>query len=153
MSFEEAWVLPHPVESYSDGDLLGRVRGLLPDGLAIEITGEPDERTLSIEMPTNRVDSIAEKLARRDGQLDWDWRGEVETPPRGADAYVTHIDIVNDDRPLLRIYSNDGDNRQAWPLVFSVAASLAEQLGATPLDDAPPPSDSLPMFIEPGKTS
>ena len=40
------------------------------------------------------------------------------------------VDFVDDEHPLIRIYSNDGDNRDAWPIVFSIASSLAEDLGA-----------------------
>ena len=153
MSFQEEWVLPQPVESYSSNDLLGRVRGLLPDGIAITISGEPDDRTIHVNFAATEVDAIAAKLSERAGQLDWDWRADMDPPRSDGDVYDVHIDIVDHQRPILRIYSNDGANRQAWPLVFSVAASLAEDLGAIPEEEAPPPSDRMPMFVEPGKTS
>jgi len=151
MSFHEEWVLPQPVESYASDDLLGRVRSLLPDGIAIAISGEPDSRTIQVNFATAEVDIIAVTLSKRDGQLDWDWRADMDVPRSDGDVYDVHLDIVDDERPILRIYSNDGENRQAWPLVFSIAASLAKDLGAIPEEEAPPPSDRIPMFIEPGK--
>jgi hypothetical protein len=153
MSFQEEWVLPQPVDSYSSDDLLRRVRGLLPDGIEITISGESDNRTIHVSFATTAVEAIAAKLSKRDGQLDWDWRGDMDPPRPDGDVYDVHVDIVDDERPILRIYSNDGENRQAWPLAFSIAASLAEDLGAIPEEDAPPPSDRIPMFVEPGKAS
>jgi hypothetical protein len=153
MSFQEEWVLPNPVESYSNDDLLNLVRKLLPEGVAVTISGEPDDRAIHVEFPTTHIEVIAEKLSQRDGQLDWDWRDEIDPPLQGGATYDVHIDLVDDDRPILRIYSNDGENRAAWPLVFSIASSMAEDLGAIPEEDAPPPSDRIPMFIEPGKRS
>ncbi|NOU33871.1 MAG: hypothetical protein HOO96_38755 [Polyangiaceae bacterium] len=151
MSFQEEWVLPQPVESYSDEDLLGRVRALLPEGTSVEVSGDPDCRTIRVDFQVADVDAIAEKLATRPGQLDWEWREDFDPPRGGGQDYNVHVDIVDDERPILRIYSNDGENRQAWPLVCAIASSLAEELGGIPEDEAPPPSDHIPMFIEPKK--
>jgi len=152
MSFQEEWVLPKPVETYSSVDLVRRVRGLLPDGLRVGISGRADNRTIQIDLPAQQVDVVGAKLSKRDGQLDWNWRGEVD-PPSSGDVYELLIDVVDDERPLLRIASNDGENRQGWPIVFSIASSLAEELGAIPEEEAQPPNDRIPMFIEPDKSS
>ncbi len=137
MSFEEAWVLPKPVESYGTDDLIARVRALLPEGVTISAFGDVD-RAITVEFPATLVDAIAAKLSARDGQLDWDWRRELD-PPRKGDRYRVDLDVVDDERPLIRVASNDGDNREAWPLVFSIASSLAEDLGAVDAEDEIPP--------------
>ncbi len=151
MSFEEEWVLPQPVESYTDEDLVRQVRALLPEGIRVQVSGDPDCRTIRVDFCVADVDAIAETLAARPGQLDWEWREELDPPRDGGQDYNVHIDIVDDERPILRIYSNDGENRQAWPLLCAIASSLSDELGGIPEEEAPPPSDRLPMFIEPKK--
>lgn len=47
--------------------------------------------------------------------------------------------------------SNDGHNRDARPVVVAVAACLASKLGGVPEEDAEPPSDRIPPFIDPSK--
>jgi len=151
VSFQEEWVLPASVQSYADDDLLRRVRRLLPDDMAVRISGQPSCRTITVDLAESEVQAVASKLEAR-GQLAWDWRDDME-PPRSGDAYDLHIELVDDGRPILRVYSNSGENRRAWPLAFSIAEGLADDLGAIPEEDAPPPSDRIPLFIEPGKTS
>lgn len=143
-------MLPQPVESYANEELVVRLRANLPVGIAVQISGTTECRTLHVAFSVEQVEGIAKKLSSRDGQLDWDWRGDLE-PPRDGDAYEVEIDVAHDERPLLRVYSNDGNNREAWPLVFSMASSLAEDLDAIPEEDAPPPSDRIPLFIAPGR--
>ncbi len=135
MSFEEAWFLPKPVTTYSSDDLVARVRALLPAGVQVSVHGESDDaRAITIDFPASLVDAIAAKLSAREGQLDWDWRDDLD-PPREGDAYSVDVDFVDDEHPLIRIYSNDGDNREAWPIVLSIASSLAEDLGAIAEED------------------
>lgn len=153
MSFQSQWVLPEPVQAYGDAALLSRVKALLPEGIALSISGPPEMRTIRARLPVVRVDEIAAKLATREGELGWDWRRDMDPPRSGGDSYDVHIDFVDDDRPILRICSSDGENRAAWPLAFSIASSLADDLGGIPEDEATPPSDRFPMFIEPGKRS
>lgn len=154
MSFEEAWVLPKVVSNYADADLVSRVRDLFPPkaGIQVRISGELSCRSIRVDVPLAEVEAVADKLAARPGELDWDWRAEMDPPDdEDDDVYALYIDIVDDDYPLIRIYSNEGSNRAAWPLLFSIASSLADELGAIPEEDAPPRSDHIPMFIEPGK--
>ena len=151
MSFGEEWVLPCGVETYSDEDLVAKVRGLLPAGTVVALLGENDARAVCVTFPASDVESIAAKLASREGQLDWEWRRDMD-PPRDGETYTVQIDIVDDQGPLVRVHSSDESNREAWPIAFSIASSLAEILGATSSDDAPI-SDAFPMFIEPGRTS
>lgn len=153
MSFQEEWVLPEPVENYSSEHLLAIVRSLLPEGPVVTISGLHRCRTLRVDFPVHAVDRIAAKLSKRPGELDWDWHDDMDPPREGRMKYDVHIDVVDDERPIVRIYSNDGQNREAWPIVLSIASSLATELGAIPEEDAPPPSDRFPLFIEPGKRS
>jgi len=150
MSFAEDWVLPNPAESYSTDDLLARLRKLLPVGVVATASGDTVRRTFHVTFAVAQVEAVAQMLSSRPGQLAWDWRAELEPPRFGLD-YVVHLDVLEDERPILRASSNDGENRAAWPLVSSMASSLAEDLGAVPEEDAPPPSERLPLFIEPGK--
>jgi hypothetical protein len=149
MSFGEEWVLPHPVETYSDADLVARVRALLPAGISVALVGANDARALRVMFRPVDVDAIAAKLSSREGQLDWKWRHEMD-PPRNADAYTIQLDIVDDEGPVLRVHSNDEHNREAWPIAFSIASSLAEDLDAEDAFD-PFEMDRIPMFIAPRK--
>ncbi len=149
MSFREAWVLPLPLPSYEPTEVLARVRKLLPAGLAVDLTGH-EHRTLRITFTTADVDVLAAHLARRPGQLDWDWRDELDPPLADGVTYDVFVTLVHDGYPLVRIDSNDGENRQAWPLVFSIASSLAEDLDAVPEESMPPTSAHYPPFIVPG---
>jgi hypothetical protein len=149
MSFQEEWILPEPVETLASDDLVARVRLLLPDDVLVSIRGQGDDRTIDIVFEADRVEAIASKLSAREGQLDWEWRADMDPPMNDGTSYDVHIDIVDDKGPTLRIYSNDGANRAAWPIVFSIASSLAEQLGALADEDSPPSSDRIPIFIEP----
>lgn len=153
MSFEECWILPPAVAPFSDEEWHQRVRALLPQEVEITVSGDLEDRSIRVELPLALVEAVASTLATREGQLQWDWRAELD-PPRGdRDRYTLSIDLVTDERPILRIYSNDGDNRAAWPIVFSIASSLAEEVGGIPEEDFPAPSDRIPMFVEPTKAS
>lgn len=52
-------------------------------------------------------------------------------PPEG-EHYNVAMDIVapEDDAPaFVRVYSSDGDNREAWPVVHDIGLALAMRLG------------------------
>jgi hypothetical protein len=150
MSFQQEWVLPRPVEAYSNEALIGQVRRWLPTDAIVEVTGVPSDRTLSVRFATTDVESIADGLEQ---YLFEDWQRDLDPPRHSDGSYLLHIEVVDDERPILRIYSNEGDNRQGWPILAAIASGLAEALGGVPEDEAPEPSDKIPMFIAPGKAS
>ena len=134
MGFGEEWVLRQRVDSYSSEDLRTRVAAILPRGVAVKVTWRRSSRMISVTFRADAVESIAAKLASRPGQLDWDWRGDMEPPADGATHEVL-VELVNDELPLVRVSSTDGGNRQAWPIAFSIASSLAEDLGCLSDDE------------------
>lgn len=145
MSWQEDWVLPHSVESLLDAEILEKVRAILPASVELKLVNEePAYRIVLATFAPDAVELVAAKLSERDGQLDWDWRADMDPPPHGVSVYKLHVELVDDERPILRVCSNDGTNREAWPLAFSLCSSLAEELGAIPEEDAPPPSSSEP---------
>lgn len=151
MSFSEEWVLPEPVGAYASEALVAQVAAIVAGSAEVAIRDAGDARALTISFGAAQVEALASKLAERPGQLDWDWRADLDPPRRGGSRYVVQIDVVHDDPPLLRIDSNVEENRAAWPILFSIASSLAEELGVAPDEEAPPSSDELPIFIEPGR--
>jgi len=86
--------------------------------------------------------------------LGFDYRDREDVrrdldPPEGEHYNVT-LDVVapdnenNEPRPFVRIYSNDGDNRDAWPVVHDIGLALAMRLGMIDEDDqAEPPKREL----------
>lgn len=144
MSVTEAWVLPLPLPSYEPGEVLARVRALLPAGTAVDAVGH-DRRTVRVTFTVSEVEAVAAHLARREGQLAWDWRADLDPPLADGQTYDLFVALVHDGYPLLRIDPRDGENRQGWPLLFSLASSLAEDLGAVPAEEMPPESDHLSL--------
>ena len=139
MSFEEAWVLPRSAASYASEELLARVRAMLPAATEIAVEGDADDdRTIRVTFEETDAERVGASLARRSGQLDWDWKSDLDPPLfRDDGLYEVAIDVVQDaERPLVRVYSNDAENRAAWPLAFAIASTLAEDLGAVPEEDA-----------------
>ena len=133
MSFGEEWVLRQRVDSFSNDDLRARVAAILPEGVTLKVTGKRSSRTIQVTFGADAVETLAAKLASRPGQLDWDWRKDIEAPPGGS--YEVFVELVKDELPLVRVSSNDGDNRQAWPIAFAIASSLAEDLGVLSDDE------------------
>ena len=150
MSVSEAWVLPLPLPSYEPAALLTRVRALLPAGTAVDLVGH-DRRTVRVTFTVADAEAIGAHLGRREGQLDWDWRADLDPPLADGETYDLFVALVHDGYPLVRIDPRDGENRQGWPLVFSLASSLAEELGAVPAEEMPPASDHLSLVRVPGK--
>jgi hypothetical protein len=141
MSFEEEWILPKAIEHYRDEDVLGFVRTILPPSIAATISGPTEHRVIGVVFSTSDVAALSARLTEL-GELDWDWEGDLE-PPSEGDRYSVAIELVHDEVTKLRIASNDDDNRAAWPLVFSIAASLSVDLDA--LIDAGPTLDIRKM--------
>ena len=150
MSFGEEWVLRQRVDSFSTDDLRARVAALLPEGVALKVTGKRSRR-IQVTFGADAVETLAAKLASRPGQLDWDWREDMEAPSGGS--YEVLVELVKDELPLVRVSSNDGNNRQAWPIAFAIASSLAEDLGVLSDDEEARVKEGVPMFIEPGRGS
>jgi hypothetical protein len=128
MSFEEEWILPKPIEHYRDDDVLGFVRKILPPSIGATLSGPTEDRVIRIVFATTDVPALSAQLTEL-GELDWDWEDDLE-PPSDGDRYTVVIELVHDEVTKLRVSSNDDDNRAAWPLVFSIAASLSLDLDA-----------------------
>jgi hypothetical protein len=141
MSYEEEWILPKPIEHYRDEDVIGFVRTILPPSIAATISGPTEDRVIRVVFSTSDVAALSARLTEL-GELDWDWEDDLERPSEG-DRYSVAIELVHDEVTKLRIASNDDDNRAAWPLVFSIAASLSVDLDA--LIDAGPTLDIRKM--------
>ena len=141
MSFEEEWILPKAIEHYADEDVLGFVRKILPPSIGATISGPTEHRVVRVAFSTSDVHALSARLTEL-GELDWDWEDDLE-PPAEGDRYSVAIELVHDEVTKLRIASNDDDNRAAWPLVFSIAASLSVDLDA--LIDAGPTLDVRKM--------
>lgn len=136
MSFGEEWHLSVSVDEIEDDGLFARVDELLPGGLTVTILGEPAARTIRLEFRPDQVDALAEALAPPMGQLDAQWRTDLD-PPRFGASYAVAIDVLVDEDgdSIVRIDSNDAENRQAWPLVWAIAAGLADALGEVDDED------------------
>ncbi len=137
MSFEEEWILPKAIEHYRDEEVLGFVRKIVPPSIGATITGRTEDRVIRIVFSTSDVPRLSAQLTEL-GELDWEWEDDLESPSEG-DRYTVAIELVHDEVTKLRVCSNDDDNRAAWPLVFSIAASLSIDLDA--LIDAGPTID------------
>ena len=137
MSFEEEWILPKAIEHYRDEDVLAFVRNILPPSIGATISGPTEHRAIRIVFSTKDVGELSARLTEL-GELDWEWEDDLE-PPRDGQRYSVAIELVHDEVTKLRVASNDDDNRAAWPLVFSIAASLSIDLDA--LIDAGPTLD------------
>lgn len=100
------------------------------------------------------AEEAAEQLDPPRGDVDWDAaqaagavtvshggmikaldRDREDEFTRYPDRYKCMFDIHWErDEPLI-VYSNDGDNRQAWPVIFAFADAVAMQLGGEAVDE------------------
>lgn len=127
MSYEEEWILPKAIEHYRDEDVLGFVRTILPPSIGATISGPVEHRVIRIVFGTSDVGALSARLTEL-GELEWEWEDDLQPPD--SDRYTVAIELVHDEVTKLRVASNDDDNRAAWPLVFSIAASLSVDLDA-----------------------
>jgi len=129
MSWEERWVLPHAIDTYEATDIAKKVGAMMPDGTEVtSVVDEDGDIIVRVSFSESELDSVGAKLAG-DGFLDWEWESEID-PPRHTEHYVVQIELKTDEQPLISVYSNDTENRAAWPLAFTIAARLAEELDA-----------------------
>ncbi len=148
MGYEEEWVLPVPVRTYADDDLAARLRNVLPDGATVHVDGAAAERTIRVSFHPREADAVADRLAAADGDIPRDWRREMAPPRSDTGLYEVAVGLVDHEQPLLRVYSKDAGNLEAWPLASGIGASLAAALGALAEEEAAP-TERFPMFAAP----
>lgn len=98
---------------------------------------------ISVVLRAARAENIPTLLGFDDRDLE-DVRRDLG-PPEGEHYNVT-LDVVApdaDEPAIVRVYSNDGDNRDAWPVAHDIGLALAMRLGIVDEDAEPPPKSPL----------
>ena len=154
MSFSEHFHLPNLVTSYDRTQVEEFVRSIVPSNTRVEVRSDgAGDFCVLWAMAPNLVEEAAQLLGDSPQTwLNYEWRADMDPPQgtiedangRSADGYEMWVEFVDvtdetneDTGPeyLIRVSSNDGGNREAWPLAFALAGRLAEEFDA--LDEPP----------------